>query len=134
LEIGSFINNSYGKREAEASLFDLLIGFFAGFDEAVDLLQESVAIDAVHHAGFLYGFPTGRGAAQTVHTDSMEQGSGVGSDVQHITDDGILFNLYSHDKTSYVIFFIISNIDKKIKSTFSPFSKKPMKRSFSNEV
>ena len=59
----------------------------------VQLSQEGLAVDAVNHAGFLNGLAAGRGAAQAVHTDSEEQGSSVGCDIQNITDDGGLFNL-----------------------------------------
>jgi hypothetical protein len=37
------------------------------------------------------------GAAQAVHADGEEQGSGVGGDIQNITDDGGFFDLNSHD-------------------------------------
>ena len=63
----------------------------------VQLSQERLALDAVDHAGLLDGFTPGRGAAQAVHADGEEQGRGLGRDIQHITDNGGLFNFNSHD-------------------------------------
>jgi hypothetical protein len=80
----------------------LLVGFVS-LQEVVQLSQESIAIDAVDHAGFLYGLTPGRGATQAMHADGEEQRSSVGCDVQNITDDGFFFNLNSHDMTSYSI-------------------------------
>ena len=48
--------------------------------------------------------PREEGAAQAVHANGEEQGSGVGRNVQHIADDSSLFNLYSHDNSLQFIF------------------------------
>ena len=77
----------------------LLVGL-VGLQEVVQLCQESIGVDAVDHAGLLHSLTPGRGAAQAVHADGEEQGSGVGCDIQHITNDGLFFNLNSHNMTS----------------------------------
>ena len=68
---------------------------FVSFQEVVQLIQESIAVNAVDHASFLNGLTAGRGAAQAVHADSEEQGSSLRSDVQNAADDGFLFNFNS---------------------------------------
>ena len=62
----------------------------------VQLGQEGLAVHTVNHAGFLYGLTPGRGAAQAVHTDCEEQGSGLRRYVQNVADDGFFFNFNSH--------------------------------------
>jgi hypothetical protein len=57
----------------------------------------------VDHAGFLHSLAPGRRAAQAVHADGKEQGSCVGGDIQNITDDGVFFDFYSHNMTSYLV-------------------------------
>ena len=60
--------------------------------------------------------PPGRGAAQAVHADGKEQRCSLRRDVQHITNDGILFNLNSHNMTScYNSFRIITAMNEKNK-------------------
>ena len=82
-------------RQAKLRLLLGLVGF-VGLQEVVELRQEAVAFDAVHHAGLLHGFTPGRGAAQAVHTDGEEQGSGLRRYVQNVADDGFFFNFNSH--------------------------------------
>ena len=62
----------------------------------VQLSQEGLAVNTVNHAGFLHGLTPGRGAAQAVHTDGEEQGSGLRRYVQNVADDGFFFNFNSH--------------------------------------
>ena len=69
----------------------LCLGSLVSLQEVVQLGQERLAVHAVNHAGFLNGLTTGRGAAQAVHTDGKEQGSGLRSDVQNVTNDGAFF-------------------------------------------
>ena len=64
----------------------------------VELGEERLALDAVYHAGFLYGLTPGRGAAQAMHTDGEEQRRALGRDIQNISDNGVLFNFHSHDR------------------------------------
>ena len=44
-------------------------------------------------AGLLHGLAAAGGAAQAVHADGQEDGGGVGSDIQDITDDGVFGNV-----------------------------------------
>ena len=62
----------------------------------VQLGQEGLAVHTVPHAGFLHSLTAGRGAAQAVHTDGEEQGSGLRRYVQNVADDGFFFNFNSH--------------------------------------
>lgn len=75
-----------------------LLGFLGSLDKAVDLRQERVGINAVHHAGLLDRLAARGRAAQAVHTDGHEQRSSFGRDIQNIADDGGLFDLCSHKK------------------------------------
>jgi hypothetical protein len=61
----------------------------------------------VNHAGFLNGLVAGAGAAQAVHADGEEQGSGLRRHIQNIADDSSLFNLNSHDND---LQFVITDI------------------------
>ena len=56
----------------------------------VDLLDQLVSIGAVNVASVCDGLAAGSGAAQAVHTDLKEEGSGIGSLVQNVADDRIL--------------------------------------------
>ena len=68
---------------------------FAGHG-GVDLLQQLVHVHAMDHAGLLHSFPTGGRAAQAVHADAEKQRRSLRSNVQNVTDNGILGNL-SHE-------------------------------------
>lgn len=63
----------------------------------VQLGQKTVAVNAMHHAGFLNGLAPGRGAAQAVHSNRKKQGRTLRCNVQNVADDGFLFNFSSHD-------------------------------------
>ena len=78
-----------------------LFSLFACLDEAVDLRQERVGVNAMHHAGFFDGLAAGRRAAQAMHADGLEQGRGLRREVEHVADDGIFFNFNSHVQLSY---------------------------------
>ena len=73
-------------------------------DKTVDLSQEALAINAVHHASLLDRLASCARAAQAVHADGLEQRSRLRSDVQNITDNRILFNLCSHEYDLLSIF------------------------------
>ena len=73
-----------------------LVGFVS-LQEMIQLGQKTVAVNAMHHAGFLNSFAPGRGAAQAVHSNRKKQGRALGCDVQNVADDGFLFNFNSHD-------------------------------------
>jgi hypothetical protein len=90
----------------------------------VQLSQEGIAVDAVDHAGLFDGLTPGAGAAQAVHADSKEQGSSVGSDIQHGADDSFFFNSDSHNNSllCVVTFAIITSGDEKNKRENSVFS------------
>ena len=64
-----------------------LVGFL------VHQCQQLVHVDAVNHAGLFHGLTAGRGAAKAMHTDGQENRSRLGSDVQNITDNGVLRNI-----------------------------------------
>ena len=63
----------------------------------VDLFDQLVSVGAVNLAGILDGLAAGSGAAKAMHTDLEEKGSGIGSSVQNVADDGILGN--DHDNS-----------------------------------
>ena len=63
-----------------------------GVQKLVEFFHKFIRVGAVHRAGVLNGFGGGAGAAQTVHSNAQEQGSGLGGDGQNITDDGVLGN------------------------------------------
>jgi hypothetical protein len=110
------------KRDGWPVLLLCLLSFagFVSFQEVIQLSQERLALDAVYHAGFLYGLTPGRGAAQAMHTDGKEQGSSLRGNIQNITDDGIFFNLNSHNRTSLCVSSPIITIRKeKNKREFS---------------
>ena len=74
-------------------LSGLLVARGIGFQEVVELGEERLALNAVDHAGFLYGFAPGRGAAQAMHADGEEQRRTLGRDIQNVSDNGVLFNV-----------------------------------------
>ena len=80
-------------------LLGFLIGL-VGFQEVVQLSQEGIAVDAVDLAGFLNGLTPGRGAAQAMHANGEEQGSGLRRYIQNITDNRGFFNFNSYNMTS----------------------------------
>ena len=55
----------------------------------VDLLDQLVGIGAVNVAIVCDGLAARCGAAKAMHTDLKEEGSGIGSLVQNVADDGI---------------------------------------------
>ena len=69
------------------------------FEECVDLGEKLVAINAVNSASHFNGFAAGSGAAEAVHTDLKEEGSGFGSDVENITDDRFSGNFHNSNHT-----------------------------------
>jgi len=82
------------------ALFLFCLVGFVSLQEVIQLRQERLAVNAVNSAGFLDGLTPGRGAAKAVHADGEKQGGSLRSDVQHITDNSIFFNLNSHNMTS----------------------------------
>ena len=84
------------------------LSFFADkllSDHGVDFLQQSVHIHAVHGASLLNGLTAGSGAAQAVHADGHEYGSGLRSDVEDVADDGVFGNLSHNGKPPIVFLF-----------------------------
>ena len=86
------------------SLALVLLVSLVGFQEVVELSQEGLALDTVYHAGLLNSLTAGRGAAQAVHADGKEQRSRLRCDIQNIANDGIFFDLNSHNMTSCYIY------------------------------
>ena len=64
-----------------------------GCQVGVQLLQQLVAVHAVHRAGLLQALPTGGRAAQAVHADLHEVGSSALVHVQNVADDGVTGDL-----------------------------------------
>ena len=62
----------------------------------VQLSEEGIDFNAMDHTGLFNGFTAGSGSAKAVHADSKEQGCSMRSDAQHVTNDGVFFNLNSH--------------------------------------
>ena len=60
---------------------------------SVQLLQQLVAIHTVDLAGFLDALAAGGGAAQAVHPDLHEVGSGALVHIQNVADDGLTGDL-----------------------------------------
>ena len=48
------------------------------------------------HTGLFHGLAAGSRSAKAVHADCHKQGSGMGSDMQNVANDGFFFNLDSH--------------------------------------
>ena len=70
----------------------------------VSVSQSAVSythLDVYKRQGLLYGFTTGRGAAQAMHADGQKQRRSLRGNIQDVADDGTLFN-FSH-KNSLLI-------------------------------
>ena len=95
------------KRDGVAGSLSVLFSLvsFVSFQEGVQLSQDALALDTVDHAGFLHSLTPGRGAAQAVHANGKEQGSGLGSNIQNIANDGFFFDLDSH-KNDLLVYFL----------------------------
>ena len=74
----------------------LLYVLFVSFQEIIQLGQEGIAINAMDHTGLFHGLAAGSRSAKAVHADCHKQGSGMGSDMQNVANDGFFFNLDSH--------------------------------------
>lgn len=75
--------------------------FFLG-EEAIDLIDQFVAIHTVNHAGLLNGLASGRRAAQAMHADFKEEAGSLHVDLQHIGDNHIFGNHFCHVYNSFL--------------------------------
>ena len=74
------------------------------FKEAVDLGEELVAINTVNSASFFNGFAAGSRAAEAVHTDLKEEGSGFGSDIENIADDCLSGDFHNNNHAFHIFY------------------------------
>lgn len=77
---------------------------------SVQLLQQLVAIHTVDLAGFLDALAAGGGAAQAVHTDLHEVGSGALVHIQNVADDGLWVTCFTALASSFLSILKISNM------------------------
>ena len=81
----------------------------------VQLLDQLIAVHAMDSTGLLDALAAGCGAAQTVHADLHEVGSGRLVHIQDIADDGIAGHLLCG-----LVFFLFEHIEN-IKHDVFPF-------------
>ncbi len=77
---------------------------FVCLDERIELCEKLICIDAVNGTSHFHGFTAGSRAAEAVHTDFKEKGSGLGSDVKDIADDGVSCDFHNFEPNLSVYF------------------------------
>ena len=93
-------------------LFAFCSSSLNSLQEAIELSEESICINAMDHTGLIHGLSAGGGSAKAVHADCVKQRLDLRCEVQNVTDDGFFLN-GNHFVYSLLIFLSVLYPEKE---------------------